>query len=165
MAGARRKRVTKWERETARSQWLEVNRTLTHFNDIIHRTRQLTATVVLAAYGAALASFNARPELKVELASCIPPLHAASVIVFLGIIALAVGCAIDRGYYFRLLISAVELAERLETDFELPAKLTVKLTNTVSRIHATTVVISFYVTGLVIGVFLIWFLNTARVVT
>jgi hypothetical protein len=44
-------------KDVARDQWSSVVRTQTRFNEIIHRTRQLTMTAVAAAFGAAFASF------------------------------------------------------------------------------------------------------------
>jgi hypothetical protein len=155
------RRKSKWEKETARAQWVEINRTLTHFNEIIHRTRQLTATVVLAAFGAALAAFSAQPTFKIPLVSWLPPLHVATVIIMLGLILLAVGYAIDRGYYFKLLLAAVGVAERLEQEYKLPAKLTLELSESVSRKRARITILSFYGAGVLIGLLLALFINYA----
>lgn len=45
--------------DVAKDQWSSVIRVQIHFNEAIQRTRQLTATAVVAAYGATLAYFVA----------------------------------------------------------------------------------------------------------
>jgi hypothetical protein len=152
---------TELAKDVARAQWSDVNRTIIHFNEIIHRTRQLTATVVLASFGAALASFTAKPSLRVHLAACLPDMHVATPIILLGMLSLGVGFALDRRYYTRLLLGSVQVAQALELDFDLPAKLTVALGKVVPPTHAVTMLRMFYLTGLVIGIFLMWFVNVA----
>jgi hypothetical protein len=140
----------KWKKETALSQWVEVNRTLTHFNDIIQKTRQLTATVVLAADGAALAAFSSNN-------------YALSVaIILLGFLALFVGYTIDKNYYFKLLLAAVRVSEELEKKYDFPAKLTMRLSKEVQQSNAETIVIRFYQSGIVIGVVLIGIVSAIR---
>ena len=140
----------KWKKETALSQWVEVNRTLTHFNDIIQKTRQLTATVVLAADGAALAAFSADKF----------PLSVA--IVLLGFLALYIGYSIDKNYYFKLLLTAVRVSEELEKKYDLPAKLTIRLSKEVQQSNAESIVIRFYQSGILIGATLIAVMSAIR---
>jgi hypothetical protein len=138
-------------KDIARDQWSNVVRTQIHFNEIIHRTRQLTVTVIAAAFGAAIASFAAKPAGHLTLEAFSVNVPIATPLVILGLIFLAVGFLMDRSYYYKLLLGAVEVGEHLETTYDLPAKLTITLSKAVSRRRANIIINLFYIGGLLIG--------------
>ena len=126
----------------------------------IHRTRQVTATVVLATYGSAAAFFASHPTAMWSIRSLGASLHVVSPIILLGILFLLVGWATDRKYYFKLLISSVEVGEKeIERRFDFPAKLTIKLSSSVNRLHAKFTVYLFYFAALSAGILLFLFVN------
>jgi hypothetical protein len=111
----------------------------------------LTVTVVAAAFGAALASFAAKTAGHFTIEAFSVSIPIAVPLVLLGLIFLAIGFLMDRFYYYKLLLAAVEVGEYLETRYDLPAKLTITLSKAVSRRHANTIIYLFYIGGLLIG--------------
>lgn len=151
--------------DMAKDQWGNVIRVQIHFNELISRTRQLTATVVLATYGSAVAFFSAHPHTMWNIGTkCIKMVHVSTPVVILGMLFLAVGFFTDRLYYFRLLIAAVEVGESIEKTKDLPVKLSVHLSRAVNRRHAAFTVWLFYGVATLVGLALIWFVNRAAIV-
>jgi len=137
-------------KDVARDQWSSVVRTQTRFNEIIHRTRQLTMTAVAAAFGAAFASFATKSaNLTIEAFQLTVP--SATLLVVLGWTFLLIGYLMDRLYYYPLLLSAVVVGEDLENTYDLPAKLTTALSKKVTRRRANIVVQLFYIVAFSLG--------------
>ena len=149
--------------DMAKDQWANIIRVQIHFNELIHRTRQVTATVVLATYGSAAAFFASHPTAMWNIKSLGASFHVVSPIILLGILFLLVGWATDRKYYFKLLISSVEVGEEIERRFDFPAKLTIKLSSSVNRLHAKFTVYLFYFAALLAGILLFLFVNFSTV--
>jgi hypothetical protein len=147
--------------DAAQEQWSDIVRTQIHFNEIVYRLRQSTATVVLAAFGAAIAGFVTKPNAHVLIGGW--SVQLSTPIVVVGLFFLLVGFVLDRFYYYKLLIAAVGVAEKVERSYDLPAKLSVALSAAVSRRHAWRMINVFYIGGLAIGGALILFLNYATV--
>jgi hypothetical protein len=99
-------------KDVARDQWSNVVRTQIHFNEIIHRTRQLTVTVVAAAFGAAIAAFAAKPAGHLTFEAFNLSVPIAPPLVFLGWIFLLIGFLMDRLYYYKLLLALLQAPTR-----------------------------------------------------
>jgi len=141
-------------KDVARDQWSSVVRTQTRFNEIIHRTRQLTMTAVAAAFGAAFASFATKSaNLTIEAFQLTVP--SATLLVVLGWTFLLIGYLMDRLYYYPLLLSAVVVGEDLENTYDLPAKLTTALSKKVTRRRANIVVQLFYIGAFLVGLIIL----------
>jgi hypothetical protein len=127
--------------EVPKDQWGNIIRVQIHFNELIHRTRQLTATVVLATYGASAAFFASHPKAMWELG--IIQVHITTPLIILGFAFILVGLFTDRGYYFDLLLASVKAGEDIEKEFDLPAKLTLALSEAIDRRKAKITVYAF----------------------
>jgi hypothetical protein len=150
--------------DLAKDQWGNVIRAQIHFNEMIQRARQLTGTVAIATFGSASAFFATHPTTLVDLkVARLPPVHITTPLIALGLVFLLIGFLTDRLYYYRLLVGSVEVGEKLEQAYSLPAKLSTHLSTRVGRRHATVMIGSFYVVGAIVGVALIWFVNRAVV--
>jgi hypothetical protein len=141
-------------KDVARDQWSSVVRTQIHFNEIIHRTRQLTMTAVAAAFGAAFASFATKTPTNLTIEAFQLSVPSATLLVVLGWTFLLIGYLMDRVYYYKLLLSAVAVGEELENTYDLPAKLTTALSKKVSRRRANIVIHLFYAGAFLAGLVL-----------
>ncbi|WP_150129694.1 hypothetical protein [Bosea sp. RAC05] len=143
----------------AKEQWGNVLRVQIHFNEAIHRTRQLTATAVLAAYGAALAYFASNTFKFLVVPSTGITMHFATPLVILAWIFLFVGYMIDRHYYFRMLVAAVDEAAQAEQKYDFPIKLSTRLSTAVKPRQAKRTIAIFYGSAVFIGFAIIWAIN------
>src|SRR3712207_1436446 len=108
--------------DVAKDQWGSVIRAQIHFNEAIQRTRQLTATIVLATFGASAAFFATHPHTLVVGFLGLPPVHVTTPVIILGLLFLGVGYLTDHRYYYRMLVAAVQVGEAIERDYGLPAQ-------------------------------------------
>jgi hypothetical protein len=149
--------------DVAKDQWGNVLRVQIHFNEAIHRTRQLTATAVLAAYGGALAYF-ASNSFKFLVIPCAGiSVHFSTPLVILAWIFLFVGYMLDRHYYYRMLIAAVDEAMAAEQEFNFPIKLATRLSRAVKPHQAKRTIAIFYFSAVAIGIVIIWAVNRLTV--
>lgn len=149
--------------DVAKDQWATVIRVQIHFNEAIHRTRQLTATAVLATYGAALAYFASNSSKFLVAPYTGVAIHYSTPLVLLAFIFLFVGYMLDRHYYFRLLLSSVNAAMEAEKNFNLPIKLSTHLSGAVKPHQARRTIAIFYWSAVAVGLFIIWAVNTLAV--
>lgn len=145
--------------DIAKDQWGNVIRVQIHFNEAIHRTRQLTATAVLAAYGGALAYFasNSFKFLLIPYTGIV--VHFATPLVFFAWCFLFVGYILDRHYYYRMLIAAVETAIDAEKLYDLPIKLSTRLSISVKPHQAKRNIAIFYWMAVFVGIVIIISIN------
>jgi hypothetical protein len=128
-----------------------------HFNDMLLRTRTLGLSTVLAIYGAG-ASATVRSSASIEIFR--QPISAGVLIFGCGILLHLALLAIDRGYYYRMLLATAEYAAQLERESgskEQPAKLGLSshIVLRVSRRSASVTLWLFYLVPLVIGLLLL----------
>lgn len=143
------------DQKNAIEQWKVLIQTQIHFNDMILRTRSLVVTVVLAAYGAAAASFAQLPEKYVVTSFGF--FHVSVAITFFAICLLVAFFALDYFYYHRLLMSAVTYSEEVEKQFDLPIKQTCKLSSAVPTSRVVIAVSIYYGIPLTTGFIFMWY--------
>ncbi|CAN7340792.1 hypothetical protein [Bosea sp. LjRoot237] len=149
--------------DVAKDQWSSVIRVQIHFNEAIQRTRQLTATAVVAAYGATLAYFVANSSRLLFVPWIRMEVHIASPLIILAFVFLLVGYILDRFYYFRMLMAAVKAAADAETEFDLPIKLSSNIMKRVKPYQADFLIAVFYLSAVGVGVFILWAINSLTV--
>lgn len=103
------------ELELILREWKTVIQTQMHFNDMIMRTRTNGLTVVMAVYGAAAFSLQYR-QLYLNIFGL--RFHVAAAIILFGIGMLFGLFAIDYGYYYKMLIGAVERSYKIDDAFK-----------------------------------------------
>lgn len=149
--------------DIAKDQWGNVIRVQIHFNEAIQRTRQLTATAVLATYGASLAYFSSKTFNFLVVPYTGVAVHFATPLVVLAWVFLFVGYMLDRHYYFRMLVAAVDEAAQAEQKFDFPIKLSTRLLTAVKPRQAKRTIAIFYGSAVLIGVVIIWAINRLTV--
>lgn len=138
------------EAKAALEQWKVLIQTQIHFNDMILRTRSLVVTVVLAAYGAAAASFAQLPDKYVV--TTFGFFHVSVAITSFAICLLIAFFALDYFYYHKLLMSAVGYCEEVEQKFDFPVKQTTVLSKKVSTFRVLFAVGIYYGVPLLAGI-------------
>lgn len=149
--------------DVAKDQWGNVIRVQIHFNEAIHRTRQLTATAVLLIYGAALAYFASNSFKFLVVPWWGISIHFATPLVLLAFIFIIIGYILDRHYYFKMLEMAVIVAMDAERDFDLPIKLSTGLSQAVKPGWAKFTIALFYFSAAAVGGLIIWAVNVLTV--
>ncbi|MCJ2102693.1 hypothetical protein [Methylobacterium sp. E-046] len=150
--------------DVPKDQWANVIRVQIHFNELIQRVRQLTSTLTIAAFGSGAAFFASHPNTKINVDSYVSfSFHVSTMLILAGFMFLLVGYLTDRHYYFKLLIASVAVATELERDYNLPGKLTTRLSHAVSPTAAKLTVSLFYIAAFLVGAALIWIVNFATI--
>jgi hypothetical protein len=123
------------------NHWATVIRVAMHFNEMLLSTRSTTATVMLALLGAAGLSVTHLDDKHAYFGR----IHVGLLILGGGALFLLCIYLLDYHYYFRLLLSSVDVAERLEQ--QCPAQLpplTIELAEHVPRDAARNYINFFY---------------------
>jgi hypothetical protein len=150
-------------------QWKTIVGIQMHFNDMIIRARTLGLTVVVAVYGAAVASIGQFPKQYLSILG--RELHISIIGFLLGFILLISVFIIDRCYYYELLIGSVEKAEELENllnPIEINGKkeiagITHYLTKKVGRGKANIIIFIFYGLSFAFGLSFLYYIWNAYV--
>lgn len=106
-----------------------------HFNQLIMRNRMTIASIIFAAFGAALALSRWR-ETIIEIKEI--PLYMSDVIIFVAAVALFSYFWIDTRYYFKLLTGAVRFTEKMDKKYK-NLGLTSSITNSIKHKEARIV--------------------------
>ena len=135
-------------------RWRAVIDTQMHFNDMLMRTRSIGLSMVIAVYGAAIVSAGQYPDSSVKFVDL--RLHVAVGIFAVGMLLLLSLFLLDRCYYYRMLLAAVEHGEELERESGTPAqpielRLTQRISASVSRPMGTFVLLVFYAVPFLVG--------------
>ena len=128
-----------------------------HFNEMIMRARTTGVSVVMAVYGAAALAIGQYPERFLKILGF--QFHVSTAIIIFGISLLAGIFCIDKFYYYRLLLGAVERGEQIDKAFQdltlcgtKPFGLTTAIIKKVSRRRAKVCLIIFYGIPCIVGV-------------
>jgi uncharacterized HAD superfamily protein/uncharacterized membrane protein YqhA len=120
--------------------WKECVGVQMHFNQLIMRNRITFASVLFAAFGAALVFLRSGETiLKVKG----EPFYISDVIIAIAAIGLFSYFWIDTKYYFRLLLGAVEFTEKMDRDYK-KLGLTCSITKSIKHEKALWVLIIHY---------------------
>lgn len=120
--------------------WSTVIGVAMHFNGMLISTRSLVASVMTAVVGAAAVS-AIHPKTEDSRIGGVP----IGVFILLGgLVFLACMFVLDHFYYYRLLLGSVDIAEGLEHACPSLPKLTIELSQRVSRDWAFCVSVIFY---------------------
>jgi uncharacterized HAD superfamily protein len=112
-------------REDVFKVWKECISVQMHFNQLIMRNRITFASVLFAAFSAAMA-FLANKDTILKLEG--QPFYISDVIMLIAVISLASYAVIDVFYYFRLLLGAVNFTEKMDKEYK-----TIGLTASITR--------------------------------
>jgi len=139
-------------------RWRAVIDTQMHFNDMLMRTRSIGLSMVIAVYGAAIVSAGQFPDSTVTFLG--HRLHVGVGIFAVGMLLLVSLFLLDRCYYYRMLLAAVEHAEEIERESGSAAqpielRLTRRISGSVSRPMSSLVLFMFYAVPFVIGLLFI----------
>jgi len=127
-----------------------------HFNQILMRFRSFGISVVVAIYSYAVT----RPPSDIAVEVCGLRTAPSQVIAIAGIVLALILAIIDIGYFFQLLLGAVDRSLALEASINY--RLTSAICHTVSRKRSYVMVILFYAAIVVAGVCLLWILPSFR---
>jgi hypothetical protein len=137
-------------------QWKTIIDVQKHFNEIILRMRTTGVSVVIAVYGAAALSMSQFPSKSFLLCGykhwlCAYRFHPSAAILFFGLLLLGSIYAMDRWYYYQLLLSAVDAGNKLDRDVGERnfagthlLGLTKQISDRVSLKHANRILTLFY---------------------
>ncbi len=131
--------------ESARNEYELAVKTQMHFNEILMKFRSFGVTVVVAIYSYAVG----RPGGELITTIGATP---SQVIAIAGVILTVVFAFLDLGYFFPLLLGAVRRALALEETTSY--RLTSTISGAVPKRRAYILVITFYITIVLSGVFL-----------
>lgn len=130
-------------------EWKTVIKTQMHFNEMIMRARTTGISVVVAVYGAAALAYGQYPARFITMGNV--EFHVSTAIIIFGLLLLIGIFCIDRFYYFRLLLGAVERGEEIDKAFNDRIiggtkifGLSTAISNKVSRKRATICLVVFY---------------------
>jgi len=96
-------------------EWKTVIETQMHFNDMIMRLRTTGISIVLAFFGAASISLQ---YAQLCLTICSFSFHAAVLIIASGLVLLISIFVLDYGYYYKMLLGAVERGCQIDKAFK-----------------------------------------------
>lgn len=130
-------------------EWKTVINTQMHFNEMIMRARTTGVSVVVAVYGAAALAYGQYPERFITMGNI--GFHVSTAIIVFGLLLLIGIFCIDRFYYFRLLLGAVERGEEIDKAFNNRIiggttifGLSTSISKKVTRTRATICLVVFY---------------------
>jgi hypothetical protein len=139
-------------------QWKTVISVQMHFNEMISRIRQVAATVGFGGTAYILSKPNDSLEVMFSLHS-IGFTNKSMLFISLLIFIISIGL-LDMFYFFRMLVSSVDIAKKTESDFDLPVKLTTYISKNTTKSQALLPVYFLYLCIVALNaVFLFYSLN------
>ena len=140
-------------------QWKTVISVQMHFNEMISRIRQVAATVGFGGTAYILSKPNDSLEVMFSLNS-IGFTNKSMLFISLLIFIISIGL-LDRFYFFKMLVSSVDIAKKTEFDFDLPVKLTTSISRNTTKNQAVLPVYFLYSCIVVLN--LVFFIYSLKV--
>jgi len=139
-------------------RWRAVIDTQMHFNDMLLRTRSIGLSTVAAVYSAAIVSRAARSQ-GVVLSGL--PVNVGSALLIFGIMLLGALLVLDRFYYYRMLVAAVQYGEEIERESGSPEQpielgLTRRISASVTVSSSSMALWLLYIIPMVAGIVLLF---------
>jgi len=132
--------------------WKEAIETQMHFNDLLIKMRTTVTSIILAVFGAAAITLKEPQQWYVQILN--KDIRLGALVMGIGVVFLIVQFIIDAGYYFPLLLGAVDYAESLGERYNIPelSALTKSITKSVSRKKARRILLLYYLIPILLGV-------------
>lgn len=138
--------------------WEVAINTQMHFNDLLIKMRTTVISIILAVFGTAVIALK-DINFKAQIFNCQVPVGI--IVLVIGLVFLFAQFLLDRFYYFRLLLGAVNFTRSLDKKYKDAQLLglTESITKSMPQWQASLILFIYYLIPFILGILAIYIIQ------